>query len=707
MLGRPTVNYSLHFGFCLMGSRLPFPWPFSLASRKGTLRVAGQEWAPGPGSMKLQSSQVGLVAPSPPVSHHQAFSGARSCIQAWSPKADHVVWEPFHTAALSCIGAALSTRQPVPALVQELGLSPQAQGKNLPAPLLRDLAKTATSASSIVRIEALGAMRGALRNYPETAQGAWVEVAAVLDGNLGDSRHSRDHPLEHKAMQLALRVLESFLQAASGLVGSPDENEERQTAPAGTGRAGDPLTSPGARSTHPCGLGLEERSSCWRTALARWLPRGQGHPSAMVRAAAHAVVSRLDRETVASLGSKSAASLLASLTHAIACDTEAAVRAAACRALGTLAAIPEAMQPEVLSSALACLSSGMLDPSLSVRIPAAWGSANICALLAEPNFPAALGQQLDGILDGLAGNASLACRDNEKVRAHGVRALGNLFALVGHGVAVAGASPSWIPSSVQFVMAALETGSVKVQWNACCAANALFRSQVAAAMEPVRAQIPAILAQLLALAQECQNLKIRTHAVGALMALSRRGDFGDTYCNAVKVITEIMVGEIMVLEGTEWRQQSRTDNALLDFESMSNSDVSDRARQHTSQADIPHQASFRRRCQATLLHLLAMAEPSDIQGLVEAIESHRKDVVSFVHAALASLDKETKIDSKEQSDNPMHSSSFQAAHVSKLPIYGLTIDTLIEEPPIFSLDTVACANRVIESIFDESSIKRA
>jgi len=125
--------------------------------------------------------------------------------------------------------------------------------------------------------------------------------------------------------------------------------------------------------------------------------------------------------------------------------------------------------------------------------------------------------------------------DSVQVRAHGVRALGNLFALVGHGVAVAGASPSWIPSSVQFVMAALETGSVKVQWNACCAANALFRSQVAAAMEPVRAQIPAILAQLLALAQECQNLKIRTHAVGALMALSRRGDFGDTYCNAVKV----------------------------------------------------------------------------------------------------------------------------------------------------------------------------
>ncbi len=85
--------------------------------------------------------------------------------------------------------------------------------------------------------------------------------------------------------------------------------------------------------------------------------------------------------------------------------------------------------------------------------------------------------------------AALAtARDSDKVRANGVRALGNLLAfapMAGGGGAPSDRPPgledAWLAEALRCLADALARGSAKVQWNACYAAGSLFRNKAAAA----------------------------------------------------------------------------------------------------------------------------------------------------------------------------------------------------------------------------------
>lgn len=89
--------------------------------------------------------------------------------------------DPYHAAALSCLAAALSTRAPVPSLAAEMLQDvPQAgsrTGGRAPA-VLHEIWQWTRAGPALVRIEALGALRGAFKNYPQA-----ILVSAVPDSS--------------------------------------------------------------------------------------------------------------------------------------------------------------------------------------------------------------------------------------------------------------------------------------------------------------------------------------------------------------------------------------------------------------------------------------------------------------------------------------------------------------------------------------------
>lgn len=92
--------------------------------------------------------------------------------------------------------------------------------------------------------------------------------------------------------------------------------------------------------------------------------------------------------------------------------------------------------------------------------------------------------------------ALAAARDGDKVRANGVRALGNLLAFVRVAPSADGSSNpnpnpapvpgfaaerAWLADALRCLAGALADGGAKVQWNACYAAGSLLRNAPTAA----------------------------------------------------------------------------------------------------------------------------------------------------------------------------------------------------------------------------------
>lgn len=88
--------------------------------------------------------------------------------------------------------------------------------------------------------------------------------------------------------------------------------------------------------------------------------------------------------------------------------------------------------------------------------------------------------------------ALAAARNGDKVRANGVRAVGNLLAFVrvappADGVSNPNPNPgfaaerAWLADALRCLTGALADGGAKVQWNACFAAGSLLRNAPAAA----------------------------------------------------------------------------------------------------------------------------------------------------------------------------------------------------------------------------------
>ncbi len=441
--------------------------------------------------------------------------------------------------------------------------------------------------------------------------------------------------------------------------------------------------------------------------------------------------------------------LLQLLAAAAAADAVAAVRAAACKALGAAAALPAALDDPGLGAAVSsALQACTRDTVLSVRMAAAWAVANLCdayrarmaaawvvlqgaahgagEVEAEANrsashakastsgvawSPAGKGARKgcttgpQGGKDGPAANgggaaaagersgtgaalqphhyqqlaalctaAVAATQDTDKVRANGIRAVGNLLACLTPALAPnlaststtstatrirtnaaahwgspgpaagRGAGPStgkgpppgtepaatehpaaattidldaWLDSALGCLQSCLTTGNMKVQWNACYAVTGLLRNAQLRANPRVEARVGPLLLLLVMLVRESANFKIRTHAAAALAALPCRTAYGDVLPDALLVVAA-------ALEGLEGGSRAGPGTAPSGAPPGAKRDAQGGGDEDGEGGDgrfpnFRYAAGLSAQLKSTLVHLLALAEAGDARRVREAL----------------------------------------------------------------------------------------
>ncbi|GLH01038.1 Uncharacterized protein GBIM_07272, partial [Gryllus bimaculatus] len=201
-------------------------------------------------------------------------------------------------------------------------------------------------------------------------------------------------------------------------------------------------------------------------------------------------------------------------------DADAAVRAAAARALGLSAAFREPRaSPDFLWTLAERLGDALLhDASATARARAAWALAEVSDALVE-DAPTHGSPPDCADLLRLLQAAHHGAVDVDKVRSHAVRAAGNALRLLpAHALEEdgAGAGPE-AERALEALARAADAGAfMKARWNACYAlANAAHNP---ALFGPRPRWQDAACTTVLRLVQRCSNFKVRKAAAAALAA---------------------------------------------------------------------------------------------------------------------------------------------------------------------------------------------
>jgi hypothetical protein len=389
--------------------------------------------------------------------------------------------------------------------------------------------------------------------------------------------------------QASARLLGDYLLAVGGGLGGDDEPVEsslgRQPAAcaADTAAHADPHAAAAAAAAgeNVAVLTPSELIALWGEVAGTHFPCMTAHSSPLVRAAGLNALAGL---TAAALGGVSAPQrrVLIDTPHRLLKDEAVpAVRAAACRAIGALAALPQlgADGGESLEVSVHLLLRALKDSSKSVRLSASWSVANLCNAISlsaadTPNgrlnasSSESSGSRESAPIVAMSTLADLArccvtaaTQEGDKVRANAARALGYLVAAAdfttsdggggggeggGEGGAGGGgqgggcgggpeAPSAWLPEVIQALMSCLTTGNSKTQWNACHAMGALFRNRTTGAAAGTWS--PLVVRMLLMIMRDTRNFKIRMHAAAALAEPASRAEFGNSYPDTVSILT--------------------------------------------------------------------------------------------------------------------------------------------------------------------------
>lgn len=284
-------------------------------------------------------------------------------------------------------------------------------------------------------------------------------------------------------------------------------------------------------------------------------PELTNHSSSMVRAAGAAVLGELPVGAWQMLPPQTCQTVLLCVATAAGGDPAPAVRASACKSLGCLLLLPPGPILQQSSSSggaddlqplLAPLVEGVSAAAASVRQSAAWAIAAVCGVVHAPHLasggdaagggggstpalapaPAPAQGVAPDVLRMLCDAALTAAGDGDKVRVHGVRAVGVLLAVwhpswglvAATGVTGAGAAAqqfnnsssssvgsgsnkpmeqlddawAWVPHALTTAMAALQSclaaRSMKCVWNAACAAAGVLANAALLKAPEVRQQ---------------------------------------------------------------------------------------------------------------------------------------------------------------------------------------------------------------------------
>ena len=511
---------------------------------------------------------------------------------------------------LAALTAALAAKG-TPVEVTD-SLTPRSDGANDGSPsgslggILPGLVRYAAGGEgSGTRCEAFGALRAAATAHP-------AAVSAMLDADdsfgfrsilpastFAASRGNEDGDGDVRVAQASAKLLADFLAAVGG-------------GGAGTAAEDDPSQQQQAEKENEKGWSLptDSLAALWDDVASAQFPAMTRHSSPLVRAAGLGAYNGLTAAALAGTSEANRRALVEAPRLSLANEKAPAVRAAACRAIGALAALTHESSGalrDALDPSVDLLLKALKDSAKSVRLPASWAIANVCNTAGEIVRESTLAKIADSCV-------AAATQEGDKVRANAARALGYLVSAADFS---SEPSKAWLPGVIQALMSCLTTGNAKVQWNACHAMANLFRNPTTAAGDS--AWSPLVVRMLLMLLRDTRNFKIRMHAAATLATLGERCEFGNAYPDTVSIVT-------VALETLESLEPSLTgDSAPNDGG-------------EPALADLRYKPQLGAQLAATLLRVLAMGTAEDA-GSVRDTLVKKKDVIrAAVDAATAALD---------------------------------------------------------------------
>jgi hypothetical protein len=250
-------------------------------------------------------------------------------------------------------------------------------------------------------------------------------------------------------------------------------------------------------------------------------------------------------------------------------------------------------------NATKALLVAMNDANLSVRTKASWSLGNLCdALISVPTMASYLS---DNLLTQIAKSALKGSNDNDKVKSNAVRALGNFGRCCPRTVLEAD-NGFLLNRIIESVVTALNTGSVKVQWNACYALGNIFRNLYVQTLIPEAPWTTTIYSSLNNLIRDSKNFKTRINAASAMAVLPARKHFGKFYYEIIQTLLEALETIDDKVDFAEFKYKETlqdqvtrcvTSLTLLDHQHISLFDTVEFSRRvPTGKAHICRKASF-------------------------------------------------------------------------------------------------------------------
>lgn len=513
----------------------------------------------------------------------------------------------------------------------------------LPA-LVRYAAGTLGGHGAATRCEAFGALRAAAAAHP-------AAVAAMLDDDdsfgfrsilpaktFATSGSDDGADGATRVAQASAKLLADFLAAVSGGgvggAAGADDDPSHQQHPSHRQHPSHQQHRDKAHEDGFFSLPPDELASLWDDVASSQFPAMTLHPSPLVRAAGLSAYAGLTADALAGTSEANRRMLVDAPRATLENERAPAVRAAACRAIGALAALTTnessgSALRDALEPSVDLLLRAMKDSAKSVRLPASWAVANVCNTAARRSSIVSAGA-LAKIAESCV---AAATQEGDKVRANAARALGYLVSAADFS---SEPSSAWLPGVIQALMSCLTTGNAKVQWNACHAMAALFRNPSTAAGDS--AWSPLVVRMLLMLMRDTRNFKIRMHAAATLATVGERSEFGNAYPDVVSIVTAALES----LETMESLETGHSHSQGGDGES--------------ALADLRYKPQLGAQLAATLLRVLAMGTAEDAGSVRDTLLKKRDVIRGAVDAATAALESFPRGDDGSFPEDPFGTS---------------------------------------------------
>ncbi|XP_063056689.1 HEAT repeat-containing protein 6 [Engraulis encrasicolus] len=277
------------------------------------------------------------------------------------------------------------------------------------------------------------------------------------------------------------------------------------------------------------------------------------------------------------------------------------VKAASVRALGVYILFPGLSEDvNFMVDSAGVIMTALEDHSPNVRAKAAWSLGNLTdAIIVNMECVTSdlLAELSSGLFLKLVKASIQAAKDKDRIKSNAVRALGNLLHLVQpHQLQEPGFEELLDRAMCVLVDTVQSDATMKVRWNACYALGNAFKNS-ALPLGTASWAAKAYTALSCAVVS-CKNFKVRIKSAAALAMPSSRAQYGDA-CQFAQVWTATVTALENSTEGADF----------LEF------------RYHTSLCD--------QLCQ-TLLHLLCLCQPQDLQAVQGSVEVHSSLLTGFL-----------------------------------------------------------------------------